>query len=63
MRTLQGLNVVTVVSLEISNMATLNNVSFAALHLVVLGTGVAPAFRRRAQAVVSESDTEARQAA
>ena len=43
--------------------AMLNNVSFAALHLIVLGTGVAPAFRRRAPAIVSEAETEARQAA
>ncbi|HEY3671387.1 MAG TPA: glycosyltransferase family 2 protein [Acidimicrobiia bacterium] len=39
--------------------AMLNNVSFAALHLIVLGTGVAPAFRRRARVAVAEADADA----
>jgi cellulose synthase (UDP-forming) len=43
--------------------ATLNNVSFALLHLIVLGTGVAPAFRRRAGVAAREEGAEARQAA
>jgi cellulose synthase (UDP-forming) len=43
--------------------AMLNNVSFAALHLIVLGTGVAPAFRRPAPAAARETATRAREAA
>jgi cellulose synthase (UDP-forming) len=46
-----------------STPAMLNNVSFAALHLVVLGTGVAPAFRRRVAVATSEAKAEAREAA
>ena len=33
------------------------------LHLIVLGTGVAPAFRRRVTAVAGEAEREAREAA
>jgi cellulose synthase (UDP-forming) len=46
-----------------STPAMLNNVSFAALHLVVLGTGVAPAFRRGVSVATREADAEAREAA
>jgi hypothetical protein len=53
-----------VIGLERSSTpAMLNNVSFAMLHLIVLGTGVAPAFRRREPAVVRHAEVEAREAA
>jgi cellulose synthase (UDP-forming) len=43
--------------------ATLNNVSFLLVHLVVLGAGVAPALRRTRAAAAVKVDDEARAAA
>jgi cellulose synthase/poly-beta-1,6-N-acetylglucosamine synthase-like glycosyltransferase len=43
--------------------ATLNNVSFAMLHLIVLTTGVAPAFRRRLDVAATADDAAGEKAA
>jgi cellulose synthase (UDP-forming) len=58
------LTVAVVVGLERSwTPATLNNVSFALLHLIVLGTGVAPALRRRSGTASTQAAVEELEAA